>query len=77
MRALRALASTDITQPLTEHGVWLVCRDTYGSVVVWHAALATLVKRGLAARTGGRGGYKWYITAAGRELLSRENYDAG
>lgn len=72
MRALAALAGTTASQPLTESGVWLVCRDTHGPKVTWHAPLGDLVARGLAVRTGRRGGYEWYITQAGLELLVAE-----
>ncbi len=69
MRALRALAGTNPAEPLTEHGVWRVTRQPESDTTTWHAALATLVAHGLAARTGRRGGYEWYITDAGHEAL--------
>ena len=74
MRALLALAESDADAypPLTEHRMWLVCRGTHGEKAVWHAPLAALVARGLATRTGRRGGYEWYITAAGRDLLAEK-----
>jgi hypothetical protein len=72
MRALRALADTNPGQPLTESGVWLATGRPIinGNVVMWHAALATLVRARLAERVGRRGGYQWYITDAGRALLA-------
>lgn len=72
MRALAALAGTTTSQPLTEHGVWRECKGTHSEHTAWHASLGDLVARGLAVRTGRRGGYEWYITQAGLELLVAE-----
>lgn len=69
MRALRALATTTAFERLTEEGVWRLAVRHGDPDSTWHRALATLVKRGLAIRTGPRGGYEWYITSTGRGVL--------
>lgn len=71
MRALRALKDTTPAQPLTEKGVWLVNRHGSAEGTMWHGPLAQLVERGLATRSGRRGGYEWWITDAGRAVLAR------
>lgn len=69
--ALRALEKTDEAQPLTEHGVWRVVRRDHPEheSMLFHDALKKLVYRELAVRTGRRGGYEWYITESGKEVL--------
>jgi hypothetical protein len=72
MRALRALVDTTAAEPATEYDVYRSCQapgawapDDY------HNALAALVRRELAARCPAV--YRpaqWYITDAGRTLLS-------
>lgn len=70
MRALRALERSTPANPLTEYDVFRACQVLGGwTPLAWHGALATLVKRSLAERCGVRGGYQWFITDAGRELL--------
>lgn len=66
MRALRVLAMA--CEPLHEDDVWRQARRPF-DMSMWHAPLRTLVERGLAERTGRRGGYRYSITDAGREAL--------
>jgi hypothetical protein len=74
LRALRALADTNPAEPLTEYGVWSATGRNGGA---WWSALATLVARGLAERTGRTGGYEWFITDAGRALLAEQEPTGG
>lgn len=70
MRALRVLAAkSDEANPLTEGDVWRLCKADDFDCTTWHAPLATLVKRGLAKRTGRPGGYQWWITDEGKAAL--------
>lgn len=72
MRALRALAGTTPTHPMTELGV--ACRaERIGEHTPWHRPLRALVDRSLAERSGVRGEYMWHITREGLELLTVEN----
>ena len=76
MRALRVLAGPG---PHERHGLsGFYELDIHtrasrnGSTGTWHAALATLVNRGWAARRGEPGGYRWTITDEGRAELARQ-----
>lgn len=70
MRALRSLVGTDSENPITEADVWRLTKRGGSDTTTWHDALAKLVKLGLAKRCGRRGGYQWYITDAGRDLIT-------
>ena len=70
MRALRALAETTPTHPMTEFGVSVRTQNGRGQ---WWVPLRTLVDRGLAERSGVRGEYMWHITREGLELLTIED----
>ncbi len=74
MRVLRALAETTPTHPMTERGVWH--RAGWNGGPCFWAPLATLVKRGLAERSGVAGEYMWHITREGLDLLTIEDANA-
>jgi hypothetical protein len=69
MRALRVLRDTKPARPMSECAVYHRAKHSEMDCGLWHGALATLVARGLAQRGGRPGGYEWWITDAGRELL--------
>ena len=73
LRVLRILRDTSPAHPLTEYDVYRL--DTPKGVTDtsrYHAALKTLVDRGLAKRCGIPRGYQWYITDEGRAELARQ-----
>ena len=76
MRALRALAETTSTHPMTEHGVRVRATRNPDTIREWWGPLATLVSRGLAERSGVAGEYVWHITQEGRDLLTIEDANA-
>lgn len=67
MRCLRALAASPVA--MHEEQVFQATRRGVQDVSMRHSALSTLVALGLAERGGVRGGYRWSITAAGREVV--------
>lgn len=69
MRALAALEVTDPDHNLDEVQVWVKARRDDDDTATWHSALASLVAHGYARRIGQPGGYRWFITPAGRTVL--------
>ena len=67
-RALQALKDTTPDTAMTEQQVWSAA-DQKGD---YYAALATLVKDGLAAEVKHPGPARWYITDAGTALLAEQ-----
>lgn len=69
MRALAALELTGPDHSRDEAQVHVAARHDPYDYCQWYDALASLVALGYARRIGRPGGYRWFITPAGRSVL--------